>query len=150
MRDRSFVRVLRLHGQRPGDVYDYTEHFYKNPLFIGGCIWEWADHAVREDGKLKYGGDFNEETHDGKFCLDGIVLADRSKKGGSYEAKFAFQNMKATLSGDKLTIENRYDFTDLSEFKLMAYLVTGGETVARRDISLPLAPHEKTVIECAV
>ncbi len=134
-------------GNGPGDVYDYTEHFYKNPLFIGGCIWEWADHAVREDGKLKYGGDFNEETHDGKFCLDGIVLADRSKKGGSYEAKFAFQNMKATLSGDKLTIENRYDFTDLSEFKLMAYLVAGGETVARRDISLSLAPHEKTVID---
>ncbi len=134
-------------GNGPGDVYDYTEHFYKNPLFIGGCIWEWADHAVREDGKLKYGGDFKEETHDGKFCLDGIVLADRSKKGGSYEAKYAFQNMKASLSGDKITIENRFDFTDLSEFKLVAQLVTGGEVKEERDISLSLAPHEKTEID---
>lgn len=134
-------------GNGPGDVYDYTEHFYKNPLFIGGCIWEWADHAVRENGVLKYGGDFNEETHDGKFCLDGIVFADRGKKGGSYEAKFAFQNMKAELHGDKLEIENRFDFTDLSEYKLMAYLVVGGEIKEKCEILLSLAPHEKKTVD---
>lgn len=133
-------------GNGPGDVYDYTEHFYTNPLFIGGCIWEWADHAIREDGRLKYGGDFGEETHDGKFCLDGIMLADRSKKGGSYEAKYALQNMKAYISENKLVIENRFDFTNLSEYRLEAELVMGGTVKEKKDISLSLAPHEKVAL----
>ena len=33
-------------GVSPGDVSDYWELAYANPKFIGGCIWEWADHAV--------------------------------------------------------------------------------------------------------
>ena len=45
-------------GNGPGDVYAYNELFDKYPKLIGGCIWEWADHVVTENGVQKYGGDF--------------------------------------------------------------------------------------------
>ena len=60
---------------------------YKYPQFIGGCIWEWADHTVLVDGVAKYGGDFpGELTNDGNFCCDGLVFADRTFKAGTLEA----------------------------------------------------------------
>ena len=37
-------------GNGPGDVWDYNELFDRYPKLIGGCIWEWADHVVTENG----------------------------------------------------------------------------------------------------
>lgn len=50
-----------------------------------------ADHAVERDGKYYYGGDFDELTHDGNFCVDGLVSPKRELKAGSLEAKAVFQ-----------------------------------------------------------
>ena len=60
-------------GLGPGELVDYWELFYKYPRLIGGCIWEWCDHAIEielEDGKKGYiyGGDSGEFPHDGNFC----------------------------------------------------------------------------------
>lgn len=134
-------------GNGPGDIYNYTEHFYTNPLFIGGCQWEWADHAVLVDGKLKYGGDFREETHDGKYCLDGMVFADRAKKGGSYEVKYAFQNIRAKYEGDVIRITNRFDFTDLSEFDSELILIVDGIEKDRKTMKICVPPHGEYVIK---
>lgn len=134
-------------GNGPGDVYDYVEHFYTNPLFIGGCIWEWTDHTILEDGVPKYGGDFGEETHDSNFCCDGLTFYDRSFKAGSLEAKYAYQGFTAKLSDGMIEIENRYDFTDLSEFTLKLSHVVDGEALEEKEMTLSLAPHKKTLID---
>ncbi len=34
-------------GNGPGGLKDYWDLFYKYPNLIGGCVWEWADHAIR-------------------------------------------------------------------------------------------------------
>lgn len=71
-------------GNGPGGLWDYWQEIRKYPKLAGGCIWEWCDQAVDEDGVWKYGGDFaGEMTHDGNFCCDGLVFADRSFKAGS-------------------------------------------------------------------
>ena len=134
-------------GNGPGDLYAYTEKFYTNPLFIGGCSWEWADHTVVEDGIAKYGGDFGEETHDSYWCVDGIVFYDRSFKAGSFELKHAYQGFTATLDGNKIAITNRYDFTDLSEFDIRLSLTVDGEEKEEKIIKINLAPHDTTVID---
>lgn len=134
-------------GNGPGDVYDYVEHFYTNPLFIGGCIWEWTDHTIVEDGVAKYGGDFGEETHDGNFCCDGLTFYDRSFKAGSLEAKYAYQGIQASLKDGVITLENRYDFTDLSEFTIKLCHVKDGETLGEKEMKVELAPHKKCEIK---
>ena len=59
---------------------------------MGGCVWEWVDHSVRqrtEDGEewWAYGGDFNDQPNDGNFCVDGLCWPDRTPYPGLIEYK---------------------------------------------------------------
>ncbi len=137
-------------GNGPGDLMDYWKAFYATPQFIGGCIWEWADHAAKiSDGKYGYGGDFGEETHDGNFCSDGLVFANRELKAGSYEAKHAYQPMDTSFDAESgmLTILNRYDFTDLCEVEFHYDCCVDGRTVGGGIFNLSAAPHTSAQVK---
>lgn len=130
-------------GNGPGDVYDYNELFDKYPKLIGGCIWEWADHVVTDNGVEKYGGDFeNELTNDKNFCCDGLVFADRSFKSGSYEVKAAYQPIKTSMDEDVLTIYNRLDFTNLNEYDFKYWYEVDGEKIDEIKCRLDVEPHQ--------
>lgn len=135
-------------GNGPGDVYDYNELFDRYPKLVGGCIWEWADHVVTENGVQKYGGDFpGELTHDGNFCCDGLVFADRSLKAGSLEAKAAYQPIRTKLEGKTLTVKNRLDFTNLREYEFRWWIEADGVTVKDETAVLDLPPHGTCQVE---
>lgn len=130
-------------GNGPGDVHDYWELVDRYPQFIGGCIWEWADHTVIENGVAKYGGDWPSElTHDDNFCCDGMVFPDRSFKAGTYEIKQAYQPVRVSYEDGSLRIQNRYSFTNLEDYLFTMSLVCDGETVQQMQFRLPLAPGE--------
>ena len=135
-------------GNGPGDVYDYNELFDRYPKLIGGCIWEWADHVVTENGVQKYGGDFpGEQTHDGNFCCDGLVFSDRSLKAGSLEAKAGYQPIRTTLEGNVLTVYNRLDFTDLEEYEFSYDIEADGKIIASEQLWIHAAPHTAVQVE---
>lgn len=135
-------------GNGPGDVWDYNELFDRYPKLIGGCIWEWADHVVTEDGTEKYGGDFDGElTNDSNFCCDGLVFADRSLKAGSYEAKAAYQPIRTSYENGKLTVYNRLDFTNLNEYEFIYSIEADGKTVKKENAVLSLKPHDKLILD---
>ncbi|MGH4050091.1 MAG: glycoside hydrolase family 2 TIM barrel-domain containing protein [Clostridium sp.] len=128
-------------GNGPGDVFDYWKKIYQYPKLMGGCIWEWADHAVMVDGTYKYGGDFGEVTHDGNFCCDGMVFADRTFKAGSLEVKAVYQYIKTKIIGNKLTVTNLYDFTNLNEYKLLWKVAIDGEVIKTGELICDIKPH---------
>lgn len=129
-------------GNGPGDVYDYCELFDKYPKLIGGCIWEWADHVVVENGVSKYGGDFKGElTHDANFCCDGMVFADRSLKAGTYEVKAAYQPIRTKYADGVLSVRNRLDFTNLNEYTFTYWIEVDGQKVVEKQLVLDAAPH---------
>lgn len=135
-------------GNGPGDVYEYNELMNKYPKFIGGCIWEWADHVVTENGVEKYGGDFEGElVHFRNFCCDGLVFADRSFKAGTFEAKAAYQPLYTTFENGKLTVTNRFDFTDFNEYEFSYSIEIDGVVVKQEKLTLDLAPHDSTELE---
>ena len=134
-------------GNGPGDVYDYCELFDKYPKLIGGCIWEWADHVVVEDGIQKYGGDFKGELiHAGNFCCDGMVFADRSLKAGSYEVKAAYQPIRTAYENGVLSVRNRLDFTDLKEYEFTWRIEVDGKTTMQKTVTLDCAPHDTVTL----
>jgi len=142
-------------GNGPGDLYDYWEAFYQYPRLIGGCVWEWADHAVRqktEDGKefFAYGGYFGEFPHDGNFCADGLVRPDRTPSTGLIEYKKIIQPVKVEsvdlLSG-KIKLENRYDFTNLDKLECRWKIVNQSGIVERGVLSLNLEPHTSLEVQ---
>ena len=137
-------------GNGPGDVYDYVEFFDKNPRMIGGCIWEWADHVVTMEGVQKYGGDFEGElTHDGNFCCDGMVFADRSLKAGSYEVKAAYQPIKTKYENGRLGIYNRLSFTNLNEYIFRYWIEVDGKAMGEKTAVLSAEPKTWTQVDVA-
>lgn len=111
-------------GNGPGDIEQYMKLFLSEPRILGGCIWEWADHAVydgvAETGKEKYlyGGDFGEIEHDGNFCVDGLVFPDRTPSSGLKEYKNVIRPVRAELADAEkgiVLLTNWLDFTALED-----------------------------------
>ncbi len=135
-------------GNGPGDVCDYWESLYKYPNFMGGCIWEWADHTVMIDDVPRYGGDFEGElTYDSNFCCDGMVFHNRQLKAGSLEVKKAYQGMECEICGNELVVENRFDFTNLNEFKFVYQIQVDGNIIEENIQKLDIEPHNKKSIK---
>ena len=134
-------------GNGPGDICDYWELVVQYPKFIGGCVWEWADHTVIENGVSKYGGDWESElTHDSNFCCDGIVFPDRSVKAGTLEMKYAYRPMDVTLQGQQLRIENRYSFRNLKDLTLRYQLTCDGKILSYHETVLDLPALESCLL----
>lgn len=149
---KPYIMCEFLHamGNGPGGIYDYLDLIDKYDGFVGAFVWEWCDHAVymgKRDGKpvYYYGGDFNETVHDSNFCVDGLVYPDRTPHTGLMEYKNAIRPIRASLKKGMLEIENRLDFSDVSELYSVTYEISrNGETVGAGEIPLPsIAPHEK-------
>ena len=95
-------------GNAIGNFKEYWDIFYAHPSLSGGCIWEWADHAVYKTvdridlktGKqgrfLAYGGDFDENPNDGNFCDDGIVTPTREVSAKLVEVAHVHRNLVVT------------------------------------------------------
>lgn len=125
-------------GNGPGDIGDYWEALEGYPNFAGGFIWEWCDHAVQAgtaaDGTpcYLYGGDFGEQRHDGHFCVDGLVLPDRTPSTGLLEAKAVWQPVAVRpvcLEEGRVAVSNRLDFRSLAYLEGSWEMTRDGETI---------------------
>ena len=112
-------------GNGPGGLKEYWEVFRKYPRLIGGCIWEWADHGVRQrcaDGKewFAYGGDFGDTPNDGNFCIDGLCSPDRVPHTGLLEFKKVIQPVRVAavdLLRGVIGVRNDRDFSSLEDLE---------------------------------
>lgn len=118
LNDKSETRPLVLceyahaMGNGPGGLKEYWDIMESSDRFMGGFIWEWADHGVKygKEKGFKYGGDFGEYLHDGNFCIDGIVSADRKVKAGTRQMKYYYQPLKFNRDANVLIITNKNFF----------------------------------------
>lgn len=112
-------------GNGPGNLKEYWDTIYAHDRLLGGCVWEWADHGIRQrtaDGTpwFAYGGDFEDEPNDGNFCLDGLVSPDRAPHPCMRELKHVYAPVRvepADLTGGRVTIVNRHNFCALSHLQ---------------------------------
>lgn len=139
-------------GLGPGSFKEYWDIIYKYPRLMGGCVWEWCDHAVEHkhhDGTITYtyGGDHGEYPHSGNFCVDGLVLPDRTLSTSALEMKEAYApiTVEYQTKQNMLKITNRLDFTDISEFDITWETARNGKAISKGKFEeLQIKPH-KTV-----
>lgn len=130
-------------GLGPGNAEEYWELFYKYPRLMGGCIWEWADHAILrhdEEGKpyYLYGGDHGEYPHDGNFCVDGLNYPDRTPHTAMKAMKKAMTPARMRYLGDgDFEITNTLDFLPLEKICTLEYTVLCGKATLQSG-SFPL------------
>ncbi|MBI1336413.1 MAG: DUF4981 domain-containing protein [Phycisphaera sp.] len=132
-------------GNGPGGLTDYQEAFYAYDRVMGGFIWEWCDHGIRQrtaEGEeyFAYGGDFGEWPHDGNFVCDGLVFPDREPSPGLVEYKKVIEPVQTTTIDPRkgvIEITNRYDFLGLDHLVASWTLVVDGDVVQRGTLKLP-------------
>lgn len=119
-------------GNGPGGLEEYMQLFYSSDQFMGGCIWEWADHSVYDENakyKWTYGGDHNEPIHDGNFCVDGLFYPDRKPSSGALEMKVCYRPIRAKLiNGNVFELWNTRNFADSSDIKIDFAVMVDGES----------------------
>lgn len=131
-----------------GSLDLYNEFFDQNDSFMGGAIWEWQDQGIynNRDPKrqiIAYGGGFGEIPNDKYFIHKGVVASDRSLKPHYVEMKRVYQWIginSVDLNMGQVEIHNKYQFIDLSDFKVF-WTVTengvNGKEISRGNLILP-------------
>lgn len=129
MKPYLLCEYLHAMGNSCGDAEDYFQTFEKYPGACGGFVWEWANHSPYINStQMGYGGDFGEIMHDGNFCADGLVTADRQIQTNLLELKNVHRPIRAALiknkNGMAIELKNYLDFTDAKDFIAIHYQLT--------------------------
>lgn len=124
-------------GNGPGNLKEYWKAIYKYPRLIGGCIWEWVDHGIRQytasgEEWFAYGGDFDDHPNDGNFCIDGLNFPDRVPHTGLIEYKKIIEPVKVEpidISAGTFKISNLYNFISLEHLEGSWSLTQDGKVI---------------------
>ncbi len=138
-------------GNGPGRLEEYVQLFLASEQFLGGCIWEWADHSVYDENakyKWTYGGDHNEPIHDGNFCVDGLFFPDRQPSSGALEMKVCYRPVRAKQLGKgKFELCNIRRFIDTADIDIGYEILKNGEKVFSGKVGAVIAPQSKAQVE---
>ncbi|MBQ9227548.1 MAG: hypothetical protein IJ168_01850 [Eubacterium sp.] len=130
-------------GVGAGELETYVSDFLRADNLMGGCIWEFCDHAVyHEDGPYRwtYGGDHGEEKHDKNFCVDGLFYPDRTPHAGALQMKNCYRPVRAAVTEEGFVFTSLYCFRPLSlTVEWTSYNRLG--QLAQGHFSLTLPPH---------
>jgi len=142
-------------GVGPGNFMEYWELIYSSERLMGGCVWEWCDHAIEhlnETGQLTYtyGGDHGEYPHDGNFCCDGLVSPHREPHTSLYEMKHAYRPIHAVpgnLYDGEIILINRLDIVNADYLELKWELLCNGNCIKSGSLGrLDIKAGDSTIV----
>lgn len=156
--DRPLILCEYAHamGNAVGNLKEYWEVIEAYPNLQGGSIWDWVDQGLEKASPngvkyMAYGGDFGDQPNDGNFCLNGLVLPDRSETPKLLEVKQVYQNIKFLSlhqESGKVELKNGFFFTNLRGLTMKWQLTEDGTTLQQGELELPdIAPGEGTKLE---
>jgi len=129
-------------GNAMGNFEQYWQEIYSHDRLIGGFIWDWADQGLVASTKegtnyIGYGGAFGDSPNHGAFCLNGVVMADRSLTAKYWTVKKTYQPIsfellkpRKTSLGSvevKLQVTNRHHTLNLDQFDFAWQLEVDGK-----------------------
>lgn len=157
-----FFEYAHCMGNALGNYKEYWDAFYASPSLTGGCIWDWVDQAVwketdrigpdgRRERYLAYGGDHDELPHDGNFCVNGVIDAERHVTPKLVEVGHVHRNLvvaptspspvAATPGGTiAATLWNRFVFTPSDKYDAVCSALEDGVEIASVPLDLPAVP----------
>lgn len=137
-------------GNGPGGLKEYQDLFRSSQRLQGGFIWEWYDHGIytEEEGHsyYRYGGDFGDFPTNGNFCIDGMLMPDRTPSPALTEYKQIIapvEVIRAAGSQKDLILNNYYDFLSLSHLILKWEVCSEDTLISKGTVdTLHALPHE--------
>lgn len=145
-------------GNAIGNLDQYMQVMRNSNATVGGCIWDWADQAIYDPTELKQGirrlhtGYDYPGPHQGNFCSNGVVTAERDYTAKLAEVKGAYQYIvfsKPTLANGKwsVVVKNDYAFQTLENYTLEYEYLVNGYSAKKGRISLgKILPQDSSAI----
>ncbi len=103
-----------------GEVYKYFDLVDKYENFSGGCVWEFAEHALKipnsegkEDYFIRRDCEYINSTEMGG--AHGVVNCDRSLRPGYFDLKKVYEPFCGEYSDGTVTVFNKRRFASLSD-----------------------------------
>lgn len=132
-------------GVGPGELSGYANTVLAHDNLLGGCIWEYCDHAVQAKNanyKYTYGGDHGEKKHDKNFCVDGMFFPDRSPSTGALNMRECYRPLRAVqFAKDSYAFTNTYRFIDTTDIKISWQILKNGLPVETGVLYPSIAPN---------
>jgi beta-galactosidase len=80
-------------GNAIGNFKEYWDEINSHPRMLGGFIWDWVDQGIMRRDSVLYGGDFGDKPNLNAFCMNGIVMSDRTLTPKYYEVQAVYGGM---------------------------------------------------------
>lgn len=157
-KQRPYIMCEYAHamGNSNGNLKDLWDLIYDSPNLQGGFIWDWMEQAfkmkpTREEDRTywMYWGKMGSHiwpTFKNQGPADGIIAADGTPKPQAYEVKKVHQNIQFAdkdLAAGIISVKNRFDFTDLSEYQFTWEIIKDGVKDVEGHFTVSLAPHRQ-------
>ena len=103
-------------GNALGNFKEYWDEINSNPRMLGGFIWDWVDQGIALNEKIEmnneklsgipkgavlYGGDFGDKPNLHAFCMNGIVMSDRTLTPKYYEVQAVYGSEKGIVKSEQ-------------------------------------------------
>lgn len=153
-------------GNAIGNLPRYWQEIWAHDRLLGGFIWDWCDQGLltkTTEGKpyIGYGGAFGDEPNHGAFCLNGVVMADRSLTAKYAEVRRVYQPIAIEMVSAQrddtggvrvaLRVTNRHDHVSLAHLTPHWRLEVDGEVKAEGELTpLDAGPHESRPLRFTV
>ncbi len=163
--DKPLLLVEYTHamGNSNGALREYWDIFYSGINAIGAFVWDWVDQGIRQPIPkeyqtptgpktfLAYGGWWEDKAgiyHDGNFCQNGLVDADRNPHGGLWAIKYVYRYLHVSEEdrrAGKIKVKNWFDFINPRDLVEGIWEVKAdGTTVAGGKLpELDIDPHQE-------
>ncbi|HSO69542.1 MAG TPA: glycoside hydrolase family 2 TIM barrel-domain containing protein, partial [Arachnia sp.] len=142
-RGLPFLLVEYAHamGNGPGSLADYHAVMRAHERICGGFVWEWIDHGFRHADAagrefIMHGGDVAYRPNGGRYCLDGLLFADRTPSPALAELAAVLQPVEFAVDGE-LTVRNGRDHADTTDLVFSWRLERDGEERASGAFDVP-------------
>ncbi|MCU0370803.1 MAG: DUF4981 domain-containing protein, partial [Bacteroidales bacterium] len=158
--DRPLIMCEYAHGMgnSTGNLQEYWDVIESYPQLQGGSIWDWVDQGFEkkdDNGNVyfAYGGDYGPPgtPSDSNFCINGMVLPDRTPHPALYEVKKVYQYINIKLIDEEkgiIAVKNKYDFIPAKNLDIHWELTGDGKALNGGVIGQPdIAPHAEKIFE---
>ncbi len=154
-------------GNSSGGLKEYWDIFYSGTNAQGAFVWDWVDQGIRQpvpaakraEGDadstfFAYGGYWEDRTgvrHDGNFCQNGLVAADRVPHPGLGAIKFVYRYLHAApadLASGTITVKSWFDEINPKDLVEGRWDILGnGRVVASGPLpEIDLAPRQQKTL----
>ncbi len=151
-------------GNSSGGLKEYWDVFYAGTNAQGAFVWDWVDQGIRQtvpEAKrqtgssrstfLAYGGYWEDRAgirHDGNFCQNGLVSADRVPHPGLGAIKYVYRYLHAApadLAAGTITVKSWFDEVNPKDFVEGRWdILANGRLIASGPVpEIDLAPRQQ-------